>query len=129
MLIVLTASIASTAIGANKSSSLEPGTNAFTLPRKVKYQHGKNSSPANDLTGHTRLGSVDQSFSAQRVHLDAQLVLHELDCLPTREPVPGDDRRRVDLLLDQLVCPAQELRSDDHHGSCPIPDLLVLLLS
>lgn len=83
---------------------------------------------SDDFARHRCLRHIDQRLSSKRVHLDAQLFLHELDSLSSREAVPSDDRRRVDFRLDELVRPAQELRRDNDHRCRSIADLLVLFL-
>lgn len=83
---------------------------------------------SDDFTRHARLGSVHQRLTAQHVHLDAQLVLHEFHSFPTRETVTGNDSRGVDLRFYELVCPPEQLRSDDHHGSRTVAHFLVLFL-
>ena len=88
----------------------------------------KRDSLADDLARHARLCGVDQRLLPKRIHLDAQLVLHVLHCLPARKTVAGDDRRGVDLRLDELICAAQKLGGNDDDGRSAITDLLVLLL-
>jgi len=98
--------------------------------QKVPKWGKKNNSDAlsNNLARHRRLGNINQCIPSKGIHFDAQLLLHELDRLPTRQPITSDNRGRVDLGLDELVRAAQELRSDDDHRRRPIADLLVLLL-
>jgi hypothetical protein len=83
---------------------------------------------SDDFTRHTCLGSIDQRLFSQNVHLDAQLLLHELDSLLACQPVPSNDGRRVNLGFNQFVRATEQLRSDDHHRRRPIADFLILLL-
>lgn len=95
------------------------------VPKKKKHNSDILS---NNLARHRCLGHIDQRIPSKGIHFDAQLLLHELDRLPARQPIPSDDRGRVDLGLDELIRAAQELRSDDDHRRRPIAHLFVLLL-
>lgn len=75
-LIVFTASIASTAIGANKSSSLERNVECAGCSKNTVI-----SLLADDLAGHRSLRNIDERLLPKMINLDAELVLHKFDCL------------------------------------------------
>mmetsp|Transcript_61312 Transcript_61312/g.161124 ORF Transcript_61312/g.161124 Transcript_61312/m.161124 type:complete len:491 (-) Transcript_61312:36-1508(-) len=78
------------------------------------------------LGGEGGLRNLREHVLVQLVHLDAQVALDVLQGLLHRDAVPGDDRRRVDVVLDQLVRALQQLRRDDHHRGGAVADLRVL---
>jgi hypothetical protein len=124
VLTVLTANMASTAIGAKKSSSLNERKTWIIDRTTGEVPHLL----SNNLARHTRPRNVDECFPPKRIYLNAQLILHEPDRLPARKAVSRDDRRRVDPLLHELVRAPQQLRSDDHDRGRPVAHFLVLLL-
>lgn len=69
------------------------------------YGHGREEIvvAAQNLAGHARLGDVDESFATERIDLVAELLVHEFDGLFAGETVAGDDGRRVDLHLHEVV--------------------------
>ena len=85
-------------------------------------------SPSDDLARHTRLRRVNERLPSKCIHLYAQLILHELACLPASQTIPSNDGSGVDLLLDELVRAAKKFCSDEHDRRRPISDFLVLLL-
>lgn len=83
---------------------------------------------ANDFAAHGRLCGVDEAFLAERIDLDGHLVGNELAGHLGSQTVAGDNGRRVNLVLDQLVGALQKLGGDDHDRSRTVTDLAVLLL-
>jgi hypothetical protein len=73
---------------------------------------GSKCLPANDFTGHRCFRTVNQSFTSQRIDLDAKLVRHEFARFPTSEPIARDDGRRMYTHFDELICSAQKLGSN-----------------
>ena len=114
--------------GINSHGSKEVIVSAASQPIRRRSVGEAIYSPSDDLTRHTRLGCVDESLPAQLIDLCAHLVLHKPDSLPTCEPVSGDDRGGVDLLLHELVRAPEKLSCYEHDGGRPITDFLVLLL-
>lgn len=84
---------------------------------------------SNDLARHASLGDVDEAILSERVHLDRQLLRQVPHGLLARQPVPSDDGRRVDLVLDEIVRALEELGGDEDDRGGSVSDLLVLLLS
>lgn len=132
-LIVFTASIASTARGANRSSSLwyQHASASANYPGQSKHEkliHKQQNSPPDNLRAHARLRDINQRVPTERIDFHTKLLLQELARLAAREPVPSDNRRRVDLRLDELVRAPQELRRDDDYTRRAVPDFFVLFL-
>jgi hypothetical protein len=85
-------------------------------------------SRSDDLAGHARLGHVDEAVLSERINLDGQLLREVPHGLLAREPVPRDDGRGVNLVLDEVVGALEQLRRDEHDRRSPVSDFLVLLL-
>mmetsp|Transcript_124444 Transcript_124444/g.295326 ORF Transcript_124444/g.295326 Transcript_124444/m.295326 type:complete len:294 (+) Transcript_124444:511-1392(+) len=60
---------------------------------------------ANELGGQRRLGDVHQGVLLQRVHLQAEVLLYVLDGLAHGDAISRDNRRGVDVVLHQIICP------------------------
>jgi len=84
---------------------------------------------SNDLAGHAGLGSVDKAITAQSIDLDGHLVSDEVASFPGSHSVSCNNGGGVDLVLDQLVGPLQELSGNNDDRGGAITDLLILLLS
>lgn len=135
-LIVLTANIASTAMFAKNSSSLFHTTkrvSACTRLRKIHTEseggrkEGKDSR-SNDLTRHTSLGHIDQALLPKRINLDTQFLGQIPHSLLTRQPISSNNRRRMNLVFDEIVRSLQELSGDEYYGSGSVSYFFVLLL-
>lgn len=100
------------------------GSNSHNVPLAEKISRLL----ANNFARHAGLGRIDQRIPPQNIHLDAQLILHELDRLPARQTVPSDDCGGVDLGLDELIRPPQKLCRDYHDRCSPVANLFVLFL-
>ena len=127
-LIVLTASIASTAMFAKKASSLlHTERNEFN-----EIEEGEpisENSRSDNFTRHAGLGDVDQALLSKCINLDTELFRQVSNCLLRCESVTGNDGRRVNLVLDEIVRSLQEFGSDDDDRGSTISNFLVLLLS
>merc|ERR1719486_218808 len=80
----------------------------------------------NHLGKELIVGAIDQTLLAKIIDLKSKMLLDVLDSLLAGQPVPGDDRSWVDLLLHQLVRVLQQLGCNDDHTGGAVADLLVL---
>mmetsp|Transcript_29993 Transcript_29993/g.40597 ORF Transcript_29993/g.40597 Transcript_29993/m.40597 type:complete len:332 (+) Transcript_29993:454-1449(+) len=70
---------------------------------------------ADELRGEGCPRDAVEHVLLQGVHLHTQVLLNVFDALAHGDAVPGNDRRRVDVVLHELVRTLQQLCCNDHH--------------